>query len=397
MWESFLGFLNLRYIQKTRGRVPEEFAAFVDSATYERCAAYNLARGRFSLLAQAASSLGVLALIFSGALGSLDAFFREWNTHPYIAGILFIFSVSLILYFLALPFSLYSRFVLEERYGFNKMTGSLFARDAVKSLALSVIVFAPLLAALFWFMDSAGPLWWLIAFGFTAGFQLFVSLVYPLLIAPLFNKFTALEEGSLKEKITALAGRLSFHIKGVFVMDGSRRSRHSNAYFTGLGSAKRIVLFDTLLSSLTEDEALAVLAHEIGHEKKKHLYRRLAASFAMLFAAFAIVNLLYRWEPLFAAFGFSAVSYQGIFVILSFCSGPFTFFLTPLFTCVSRLHEYQADRYAAAAGYARELQTALLRLGKDNLANLTPHPLFSFWHYSHPTLGERIAAISAAL
>jgi STE24 endopeptidase len=335
----------------------------------------------------------VLALIFSGALGRLDALCRSLGLHPYGAGILFIFAVSLIFYFFSLPFSLYSHFAIEQRYGFNKMTPSLFARDAVKGLVLSGLVSAPLLLVLFWFMDTAGNLWWIIAFAFTAAFQLFLSLLYPFVIAPLFNKFTPLEEGSLKEKISALAEKLSFGVNGIFVMDGSRRSHHSNAYFTGLGRVKRIVLFDTLLSSLSEGEILAVLAHEIGHEKKKHLYRRLAASFAMLFAAFFIVNLLYRREPLFAAFGFSAVSYQGIFVILSFCSGPFTFFLTPLFTSVSRRHEYEADRYAASAGFARELEDALLRLGKDNLTNLTPHPLYSFYHYSHPTLAERIAAI----
>ena len=234
-WETILTRLNLLFLQKTRGSVPEEFAASVDSATYERSAAYNLERGRFSLLANFASSLVVLALIFPGALGLIDVFFRQWNIHPYIAGILFIFGVSLILYVCALPFSLYSQFVVEERYGFNKMTGGLFVRDAVKSLVVSVVVFSPLLAALFWFMDSAGRYWWIIAFGFTALFQLFVSLLYPLLIAPLFNKFTTLEEGHLREKIAALAHRLSFNIKGVFVMDGSKRSRHSNAYFTGLG------------------------------------------------------------------------------------------------------------------------------------------------------------------
>ncbi|MDR1625093.1 MAG: M48 family metallopeptidase [Spirochaetia bacterium] len=396
-WGTFLSLLNIAQIHKNREKTPEWLAGLVEEDTYKRAVRYNLERCRFSLVSDVFSSFAILSLVFSGALGSLDALLRGLGLSAYPAGILFIFAVSLIFYFLSLPFSLYSHFVVEERHGFNKMTPALFAKDAVKGLALSALVSAPLLLALFWFMDTAGRLWWIIAFAFTAAFQLFISLVYPLVIAPLFNKFAPLAEGSLKEKISALAQKLSFGVKGIFVMDGSRRSHHSNAYFTGLGRAKRVVLFDTLLASLSEGEILAVLAHEIGHEKKKHLYKRLAASCALLFAAFGIVNILYRWEPLFAAFGFSAVSCQGIFVILGFCSGPFTFFLTPLFTAASRRHEYQADRYAGAAGFARELESALLRLGKDNLANLTPHPLYSFYHYSHPTLAERIAALRKAV
>jgi STE24 endopeptidase len=392
-WGTFLSLLNIRQIHKNRERIPDWFAGLAEEDAYKRAVRYNLERCRFSIVSDIFSSCVVLALIFSGVLGSLDALLRGLSPHPYLAGIAFIFAVSLIFYFFSLPFSLYSHFVIEGRYGFNRMTPSLFAKDALKGLALSALVSAPLLLALFWFMDTAGSLWWVIAFAFTAAFQVFISLVYPLLIAPLFNKFTPLEEGSLKEKITALAERLSFRITGIFVMDGSRRSRHSNAYFTGLGRLKRIVLFDTLLASLPEGETLAVLAHEIGHEKKKHLYRRLAVSCALLLAAFGVVNILYRWEPVFAAFGFSALSYQGIFVILGFCSGPFTFFLTPLFTSASRRHEYEADRYAAQAGFAREMESALLRLGRDNLTNLTPHPLYSFYHYSHPTLAERIAAL----
>jgi STE24 endopeptidase len=396
VWETFLTFLNMRHIRKNQDHAPVEFATFIDDETYTRSCAYNLERSRFSALSGIFSSLVVVTLIFSGALGSLETLFARPGLHPYLAGIFYIFAVSLALGVFSLPFSLYLQFGIETRYGFNKMTPGLFIRDMAKGLLVSALLFTPLLWALFWFMDSAGSLWWLIAFAFTAAFQIFISLLYPLLIAPLFNKFSPLEAGSLRDKITALAEKLAFNIQGVFVMDGSRRSGHSNAYFTGLGRFKRVVLFDTLIKSLSEEEILAVLAHEIGHEKKKHLYRMLAASLVMLFAAFFIVNLLYRWQPLFAAFGFSAVSYAGIFVILSFCSGPFTFFLTPLFTSVSRRHEYAADRYAAAAGYGEALASALLRLGKDNLANLTPHPLYSFWRYSHPTLAERIAAIKKA-
>lgn len=392
-WESLLTVLNLRRIRKNRGRVPDAFAGVVDEETCRRSSAYNLDRGSFSLLSGLFSSLFVLLMIFSGALGGLDSLVRAWNLHPYLQGILYVFVISLIFRLASLPFSLYSQFVIEERHGFNRMTPVLYAADAVKGVLVSAVLTAPLLFILFLFMDAAGSLWWLWAFVFTALFQIFVTLLYPLVIAPLFNKFTPLEEGSLKEKITRLAELLSFKTNGIFVMDGSKRSRHSNAYFTGLGGVKRIVLFDTLVKSLSEDGIAAVLAHEIGHEKKKHLYRMLAVSLVFILAGFLVIDALYRFGPLFEAFGFSAVSYHAILVILSFCSGPFTFFLTPLFTSFSRRHEYEADRYAAQAGLAGELREALLSLGRDNLTNLTPHPWYSFYHYSHPTLAERLDAL----
>ncbi|MDR2589342.1 MAG: M48 family metallopeptidase, partial [Spirochaetales bacterium] len=331
-WESLIGFLNVRHTRKSAAAVPPGFAAVVDAESWARAAAYNVEKGRFSLVSGLASSFIVLAALFSGGLGELSGFFVSLPLHPYIRGILFVYAAGLFFSLTALPFSLYSQFVIEERYGFNKMTPSLFFLDTVKSLALFAVLGAPLLGALFWFMDAAGSSWWLIAFAFTALFQIFITLLYPLAIAPLFNTFTPLEEGPLKERITTLAAELSFNIKGIFVMDGSRRTRHSNAYFTGLGAVKRVVLFDTLTQSLEAEELAAVLAHEIGHEKKKHLYKRLALNLILLLGFFCAVHILYRYEPLFAAFRFPAVTPEGILVILSFCSGPLTFFLTPLFT-----------------------------------------------------------------
>jgi STE24 endopeptidase len=392
-WENLLTLLNMRTVKRNGGRVPDIFAGAVDEETCRRSEAYTLDRNGFSILSGLFSSFFVLLMVLSGFLGRIDSLFAASGLHPYLQGILYVFAISLIFRLASLPFSLYSQFVIEERHGFNRMTGRLFAFDLIKGLLLSALLTFPLLWVLFLFMDAAGSLWWLWAFLFTAAFQLFVTLLYPLVIAPLFNKFSPLEEGSLKEKIVRLADLLSFKTKGIFIMDGSKRSRHSNAYFTGLGKVKRIVLFDTLIKSLTEDQITAVLAHEIGHEKKKHLQRMLLVSFSFLLAGFLVVNALYRYEPLFAAFGFSRASYHGILVILSFCSGPFTFFLTPLFTSFSRTHEYEADRYAAEAGFSKEMQGALLSLGKDNLTNLTPHPWYSFYHYSHPTLAERLSAL----
>jgi STE24 endopeptidase len=393
-WETFLSILNIREVWKNRGSIPGDFAGLVDEETYRRSTAYTLDRGRFGIISSLFSGVFVLLLVLSGALGRLDTLVSSWSLHPYLEGIFYVFLVSLAFRLYSLPFSIYSQFVIEEKHGFNKMTPALFIVDLIKGLLLSAVISFILLWVLFWFMDTAGNLWWLIAFGFVALFQLLMTYLYPVLIAPLFNKFAPLEEGSLRQKIENLAAKLSFRTRGIFVMDGSKRSKHSNAYFTGLGGAKRIVLFDTLIKNLGEDETAAVLAHEIGHEKKKHLFKMLVLSFSLMLLGFFIINLLMRYEPLFTAFGFSAPSYQGILVILSFCSGPFTFFLTPLFTAFSRKHEYEADRFAAdKADLGPALKNALLTLGKDNLSNFTPHPWYSFYHSSHPTLAERLRAL----
>ncbi|MDQ7053425.1 MAG: M48 family metallopeptidase [candidate division KSB1 bacterium] len=274
------------------------------------------------------------------------------------------------------------------------MTWKLFIIDGLKSLVLSLVLLAPLFWGLFWFMDKTGNYWWLYAFGFLAGFQLLMVYLYPTVVAPWFNKFTPLPDGSLKEKILHLVQKVHFHTSGIFVMDGSKRSKHSNAYFTGLGRVKRIVLFDTLVDNLEEDQVVSVLAHEIGHEKKHHIKKGLALSLASMLAGLWILSLLLHYPSFFQAFGFSGPSYHAAIILFGFCSGPFTFFLTPLGSILSRKYEYEADRFAVEAmGTARGLIGALLKLSKDNLSNLTPHPLYSFYYYSHPTLAERIAAM----
>jgi STE24 endopeptidase len=223
-----------------------------------------------------------------------------------------------------------------------------------------------------------------------------LSIVFPLLVAPLFNKFTALPEGELAGRIRELTERLHFRMSGIFIMDGSKRSRHSNAYFTGIGRSKRVILFDTLIASMTIDQILAVLAHEIGHEKKKHVLKGTILSIALSFIGFWILSRLMLWPQIYTAFGFSEASKQAILLILGLCSGPFTFFLSPLFSAWSRHHEYEADRYAAVAAGAEAMAGALTCLNRENASNLTPHRLYSFWYYSHPTLGERLKAIGNA-
>jgi STE24 endopeptidase len=227
-------------------------------------------------------------------------------------------------------------------------------------------------------------------------FELVMTLLYPLVIAPLFNRFTPLPEGTLRDRILDLARRLAFRTKGIFVMDASRRSGHGNAYFTGLGPVKRIVLFDTLVSTMGEEEILAVLAHEIGHERRHHVRKSLAISIALGLAGFWVLSLLVPWTPLYEAFGFGRASSHAILVILALASGPFTFAFRPLFSLWSRRHEREADRFAVdGTGGAQGMVSALVRLSKDNLSNLTPHPWYSFYHYSHPTTAERVAALEA--
>ncbi len=393
-WERLLTLLNMRHVQRNRDSVPQPFEGYVDIEKHSASADYTLTRSRFSLVTASVSSVFLLTLILTGLLGSIDAWLGRLPVHRYVHGILYVLALSLVFRLVSLPFGLYSQFVIEEKFGFNRMTVGLFFVDLLKGILISLVLMVPLLLGLFWFMDTTGGLWWIYAFLFVTTFQFVVSILYPLVIAPVFNKFTPLEEGSLRQKIIALADKLAFATRGIVVMDGSKRTKHANAYLAGLGRVKRVVLFDTLLDSLEEEQVAAVLAHEIGHAKKRHRIRMLAVSLALSLASLFVVSQLLAFAPLFEAFSFAQPSYHAILVILGFCSGPFTFFLSPLFSIWSRKHEYEADRFAVnAVGQAQDLKEALLRLEKENLANLTPHPLYSFYHYSHPTLAERIGAL----
>jgi len=395
-WETLLDVLNARHVRAHADAPPPAFREVIEPETHKKAVAYTLTRYKFGLVSHAASSLFLLAIVVSGALGQIDALVGRLHLGTYWHGVVYVFALSAIFSLFSLPFSLYSTFVIEERFGFNKMTWKLFLIDLVKGTVLSVVIGTPLLLALFWFMDTAGNFWWIYAFLFLAAFQLLMVMLYPTVIAPWFNKFTPLPDGPLKEKILDLARRVGFRTSGIFVMDGSKRSKHSNAYFTGLGKVKRIVLFDTLVENHEEPQLLAVLAHEIGHEKKHHIKKGMLLSLAMMLLGLWVVSLLLHYPPFFQAFGFAGPSYHAVIVLFSFCSGPFTFFLSPLGSILSRKYEYEADRFAVqATGSGDGLIQALLKLSKDNLANLTPHPWYSFYHYSHPTLAERIAAIEA--
>ncbi len=395
-WSMLLAVLNLRHVRRNAAAIPAAFAAVVDPPTYARSVSYTLVRGRFAVLAGGIGAVVLLAVVLSGGLGLADRLASRIPAGGYLQGIAFLFALSLFFWITSLPLLLYSTFVIEARFGFNRTTPRLFVVDTLKSLALSAALGVPVLLGLFWFMDHAGRLWWVWAFLALTAFELVLNVIYPLVIAPWFNRFTPLAEGTLRTRILELAGRLGLRAKGIYVMDGSRRSRHSNAYFTGLGRSKRVVLFDTLAKTMSEEEILAVLAHEIGHERRHHVTKGLAVSVVVGIVGFWILSLLVPWTPLYQAFGFGGPSAAAILAILALCSGPFTFWLSPLGSLWSRRNEYEADRFAVdGTGGATAMVSALLRLTKDNLSNLTPHPLYSFWHYSHPTIAERIAAVEA--
>jgi STE24 endopeptidase len=295
--------------------------------------------------------------------------------------------------FAGLPTSLYSTFALESRFGFNKMTLALYFADKLKASALGLLIGVPFLLILFWLMDATGDYWWLWAFAFITAFQLLMIVIFPTFIAPWFNKFEALPEGEFRRRILALAQQVGFQTSGIYSMDGSKRSAHSNAYFTGIGKSKRIVLFDTLIDQMTIEQGLAVLAHEMGHYKMKHIQRMLIVQSIVLLVGLYALSRLIDFEPIYRAFGLMP-SHHAALVLFSLLSSSFTFFLSPLMNVLSRKHEYEADHFATRTlRHGKPMEEALINLTVKNLSNLTPHPWYSAYHYSHPSPVERIKAI----
>jgi STE24 endopeptidase len=374
--------------------------------TFAKARAYTLDRLAFDAFSTLWSAALILALLFSGILPWFDRLLARAFDGSLHRGALFLAGVTLAQSLLKLPLSVWSTFRIEGRYGFNTMTWGLFWRDLLKGLALSAALGLPLLYAVLALMRLFGPAWWLWAFGLMVAFQIVMMILYPIFIAPLFNRFQPLQDGDLKSALLELAGRLRFPAGGIYVMDGSRRSLHSNAYFTGFGRFRRIVLFDTLLRQMERPELLSVLAHEIGHYKRKHIYKMMAWQILTLGALFWLAAQALRWPPLYAAFGFDTLitvgpapgpfagsPAAGLFLFMTAFSTVSILF-SPLQNLFSRRHEYEADAYAIQAiGDPSAMQTALIKLSTENLSNLTPHPWYSAFHYSHPTLAERVGAI----
>ncbi|MBI2229980.1 MAG: M48 family metallopeptidase [Deltaproteobacteria bacterium] len=397
--EFTLNELNLRHV-RARGAaqdIPDSFHEKIQSADYNKSVQYTLAKGRFQRWADLYGRVMLLVILFSWLLPWLDARSLDLASRffpvAHAQGIIFCLAVGAIFSIAGLPADLYTTFGLEARFGFNKTTVKLYLADKLKGLVLGLVIGVPFLFVVLWLMEATGRYWWIWAIVFICGFELLMIVIYPTLIAPLFNKFEPLKDGELRDRILRLAEQIGFHTSGIYSMDGSRRSAHSNAYFTGIGKAKRIVLFDTLIEQMTIDQGLAVLAHEMGHYKMRHIRRMLLVGGVLLFVGLFILSLLIKYPPLFSAFGLRPSS-QAALVLFSLLSGPFTFYLGPIMNLLSRKHEYEADRFAAVTlQNGKPMEEALVNLTVKNLSNLTPHPWYSFYHYSHPTPVERIEAL----
>ena len=397
----WLATRQLRHVAAHRAEVPGAFENTITLAGHQRAADYTVAKGRFGLLTMAFSAALLLGWTLLGGLEVLnsavrDAVFPRFGGMAYqlalVAGFAVIGSV------LDLPFELYRTFRIEQRFGFNRMTWKLYLADALKNTFVGVLIGAPVLALMLWIMGATGSLWWLWAWGAWMAFNLLILVFYPTVIAPIFNKFEPLADESLKARVQALMARCGFAAKGLFVMDGSKRSAHANAYFTGFGAAKRVVFFDTLLSKLSASEVEAVLAHELGHFKHKHVVKRIVAMFALSLAGFALLGWLSSQAWFFTAFGVRpsmGAPNDALALLLFLLVTPvFAFFISPLFAQLSRKHEFEADAYACKQANGSDLAAALLKLHEDNAATLTPDPLYVRFYYSHPPASERLAALA---
>jgi STE24 endopeptidase len=393
--ETGLLVLNVRHASRARG-VPEILAGRIAPDVALRSREYVLSNGRFALVQGAFGAALTLAALFSGVLPWLDRTLGGMGldgAHRFVA---FLGALAVAFTVANLPFAAIHTFVIEARFGFNRTGWRLWVLDRVKMLAISAALGVPLLYATYAFMRFTGGFWWIWLFAFLTAVQVFLLWLWPAFIAPLFNRFAPLPEGDLRVRLEGLAQEAGFRNRGLFVMDASRRSGHSNAYFSGI-LRPRIVLFDTLVSRMTVDEAAAVLAHEIGHYRKRHVHRRLAASLAGSLVLLYALSRLAGWPPLYAAFGFDEPSLHAALGLVSLAGGAFVFWLAPISSWISRRHEYEADRYSVRLARRPEaLASALLRLNGENLSNLHPHPWYSAWHYSHPALVERLAAIERA-
>lgn len=390
-----LDILNMRSVRAHSGDIPESFKDFMDFDTYRKGISYTLDKTKFGIFE---SFCGLIFLSLVLALWILPKMFDlgmdAFGVSVFGQAVTLI-AMAVVLSLPDLPFELYSQFVIEQEYGFNNSTIKLWIADKFKSLLVGLVLGAPILTLLLWFSESFKQTWWIWGFIAVAIFQILMIIVYPRFIIPLFNKLDDLPDGELKERLFDLADRGGFKARTIQVIDGSKRSSHSNAYFTGFGKFRRIVLFDTLIEQLDTPELEAVLAHEIGHYKKGHIVKIMAMSFAMTFLTFAIMGYLSNSEWFYLGFGFCEASGFGpVLLMYSLFAGAFTFWLTPIFNIFSRKNEYEADKFAASiCGGSESLVSALRKLHKKNLGNLTPHPLYSAFYYSHPTLLERQEAL----
>ena len=385
------------HVAAHRGAVPAAFAATISLDAHQKAADYTVARVRLGMVDVLLSAALLLALTLGGGLQALHDLCARFVEPGGIAhGVAFVSAVGVVSWLVELPLGLYRSFGLEARFGFNRLTPGLFVADTVKGVVLAAVIGLPLIAFVLWLMEAMGGLWWLYVWAFWLGFNLLVMLVYPTFIAPLFNKFQPLADGPLKARIEGLMTRCGFRLSGLFVMDGSKRSAHGNAYFTGFGASKRIVFFDTLLAKLDPPEVEAVLAHELGHYHHHHLWKRLAVIGAGSLGFFALLGHLAGQAWFFEGLGLASQGTAATLLLFALVLPVFTFPLTPLMSRWSRRHEFEADAYAARQAPAAALVSALVKLYRDNASTLTPDPLYSSIYDSHPPAAIRIARLQAA-
>jgi STE24 endopeptidase len=398
----YLASRQIRHVARHRDQVPAAFAGIISLASHQKAADYTITKARFGLLELAFGTAVLVGWTLLGGIDLLNQALMNSGLAAYgslVPQLALLAAFGLISGLLDLPFTLYGTFRIEARFGFNKMSFKLWLTDLVKSMMVGIVIGLPIVALILWIMGSTGAWWWLWAWGVWMGFNLLALVLYPTVIAPLFNKFQPLEDESLKARVTALMQRCGFAAKGLFVMDGSKRSAHANAYFTGFGASKRVVFFDTLLKQLSPAEVDAVLAHELGHFKHKHIIKRIGAMFAMSLAGFALLGWLATQVWFYTGLGVRPNmegSNDALALLLFLLVVPlFSFFISPLFAQLSRKHEFEADAYAIAQTDGKDLQSALLKLYQDNASTLTPDPVFVKFYYSHPPASERLARMGA--
>lgn len=390
--DTVLDYLNMKSFN---AKVPEELQDVFDASEYQKSQAYNKANHRFGLISDTFSLLLTMAFLLFGGFEWVDQLVRDFTTHPIMMALLFfgiiLFGSSL----LNLPFSYYQTFVIEERFGFNKTTKTTFFGDIIKGWLITSLLGGGILALVIIFIQRTGPDFWLYAWALISVFMLFINLFYSKLIVPLFNKQTPLKSGNLKEAIEQYAQKVGFELKNIFVIDGSKRSTKANAYFSGFGKQKRVTLFDTLIEDLNEEEIVAVLAHEVGHYKRKHIIVNLTASIVLTGFTLFILSLFINDPQVSQAIGVSTPSFHAALVGFALLYSPISEFTGLLMNLLSRKFEFQADDFAKKTFAAQPLITSLKKLSKNNLSNLTPHPAYVFMNYSHPPLIERIRNLKA--
>lgn len=395
VFKLWLARRHLSHVARHRDTVPEAFREQINLSDHQKAADYTRAKTRFSMLGIQFDAALLLAFTVGGGIQWISGLCQQWFSSPLLQGVATLVAVLMLSSLLETPFNLYRTFRIEARFGFNNMTLRLYLLDTLKGLLVGAVLGLPLLFGVLWLMERMGAYWWLYVWLTWVVFNLLILFIYPSFIAPLFNKFSPLQDEAMKTRIEALLQKCGFTSSGLFVMDGSRRSAHGNAYFTGFGKTKRIVFFDTLLSRLNADEVEAVLAHELGHFKHRHVMKRIVTTFALSLAFLWLLAMLMKTSWFYQGLGVTTPS-TALALLLFFMVMPvFSFFIGPIMAAYSRKHEFEADAYAAKQTASGDLVRALVKMYQDNAATLTPDPLFSRFYDSHPPANIRIAHLQA--